>query len=204
MVKKMRELFADDFPHRAKQASPVRQKGITITAEASAEDEFVRLLAAHSSRIMSFIRILAMNRQDEAEEIFQLTSMVLWQKFSQYDSERSFAAWACRIAHFEMLKYRESKRRFKLLSDEAIEALAVAALPISSQINERRLALSKCLESLPDSDHELIRQRYFDHLSVNEISKRLGRSTHAIYRELSRIHGILLRCVERSISEGLQ
>ncbi|WP_338060566.1 sigma-70 family RNA polymerase sigma factor [Rubripirellula obstinata] len=162
------------------------------------------MLAMHSSKIMSFIRILAMNRQDESEEIFQLTSMVLWQKFSQYDSDGSFPAWACRIAHFEMLKYRESKRRFKLLSDEAIESLAFAAFPISSQVNERRLALSKCLENLPDSDHELIRQRYFDHLSVSEISELVGRSTHAIYRELSRVHGVLLRCVERSISEGLQ
>lgn len=151
---------------------------------------------------MSFIRILTMNRQDEAEEIFQLTSMILWQKFSQYDSSGSFAAWACRIAHFEMLKYRDSKRRIRLLSDEAIESLALAAMPISSQVNDRRIALSKCLEKLPESDHELIRQRYFDHMSVKEISDRVGRSTHAIYRELSRVHGILLRCVELSVSEG--
>lgn len=153
---------------------------------------------------MSFIRIITMNRQDEAEEIFQLTSMVLWQKFSQYDRAGNFSAWACRIAHFENLKYRDSKRRIKQLSDEAIESLAFAAIPISSQVNDRRLALSKCLESLPDTDHELIRQRYFDHMTVAEISDRVDRSTHAIYRELSRVHGLLMRCVERSLNEGLQ
>lgn len=152
---------------------------------------------------MSFIRILTLNRQDEAEEIFQLTSMVLWQKFPQYDPNGNFSAWACRIAHYEMLKYRESKRRFKFLSEEAIESLATAAIPISSQVNERRQALSTCLKDLPKKDLDVIRKRYFDHMSVEDISASFGKSTYAVYRQLSRVHGILMRCVERSISGGL-
>ncbi|MGB7344045.1 MAG: sigma-70 family RNA polymerase sigma factor [Pirellulaceae bacterium] len=175
----------------------------TINPEPS-QDEFVRLLAMHSSKLMSFIRIITMNHGDETEEVFQLTCMVLWQKFSQYDKNGNFAAWACRIAHYEMLKLQESKRRIKLLSDEAIESLAMAALPIASEINERRDALSNCLAKLPMSDHDLIRQRYFDGLSVGEVAKRVDRSTHAIYRELSRIHGILSRCVHRAVREEIQ
>ncbi|PAY19234.1 RNA polymerase factor sigma-70 [Rhodopirellula sp. SM50] len=153
---------------------------------------------------MSFIRIMTMNRHDEAEEIFQQTCIVLWQKFSQYDPSGNFAAWACRIAHYEMLKYRESKRRIKLLSDETLESLALAAMPIAAEMGDRRMALSTCLKKLPSQDHDLIRERYFDGLSVSEIAKRVGRSTHAIYRELSRVHGRLSRCVDRSVSEGMQ
>lgn len=153
---------------------------------------------------MSFIRIITMNRQDDAEEVFQLTCMVLWQKFSQYDRSGNFVAWACRIAHFEMLKLRDSKRRIRLLTDDAMESLALAAMPIGAQLGERRIALSSCLKQLPDADHELIRQRYFDGLSVSEIAECIGRSTHAIYRELSRVHGVLSRCVERSTCEGMQ
>jgi RNA polymerase sigma-70 factor (ECF subfamily) len=152
---------------------------------------------------MSFIRIITMNHQDDAEEIFQLTCMVLWQKFSQYDQSGNFAAWACRIAHYEMLKLRDSKRRIKLLTDETIDALASAAIPIAAEISERRTALSDCLKKLPSADHDLIRERYFEGLSVRKISRHLGRSTHAIYRELSRVHGLLLRCVERSVNEGV-
>ena len=167
------------------------------------QDEFVRLLAMHSSKLMSFIRIITMNHQDDAEEVFQLTCMVLWQKFSQFESG-NFSAWACRIAHFEMLKHRESKRRFKLLSDGAIESMALAAIPVSAEISERRIALTSCLQKLPAADHDLVRQRYFDGLSVNEIAGLLNRSTYAIYRELGRIHGILSRCVVRSVSEAMQ
>ena len=174
-----------------------------IINEEKSQDEFVQLLAMHSTKLMSFIRIITMNRHDDAEEVFQLTCMVLWQKFSQYDRSGNFAAWACRIAHFEMLKLRESKRRIKLLSDETIESLALAAMPICSEISERRTALSMCLKKLPTADHDLIRQRYFDGLSVLEIADRVGRSTHAIYRELSRVHGILSRCVDRASSGEL-
>lgn len=167
----------------------------------SDQDHFVRLLATHSSKVMSFIRILTMNRHDDAEEVFQLTCVVLWQKFSQFDPTGNFAAWACRIAHYETLKYRESKRRLKLLSDDALEMLAEAAMPVSAELSERRIALSDCLKKLPSTDHELVRQKYFEGLSVDEISSRLGRSTHAIYRELSKVHGLLMRCVQRSVTE---
>ena len=100
-------------------------------------------------------------------------------------------------------------RRAQLLgwvgrNDEAIETLAMAALPISAEMSERRGALSTCVKKLPADDHDLIRDRYFDGLSVREIASRVNRSTHSIYRELSRIHGILARCVQRTVSEGLQ
>ncbi|MGB7324887.1 MAG: sigma-70 family RNA polymerase sigma factor [Rubripirellula sp.] len=162
------------------------------------------MLAAHSSQIMSFVRVISMNRHDDAEEVFQRTCMVLWQKFAQFDSGGNFAAWACRIAHFELLKLRESKNKIRILGDDAIEQLAVAAMPISAEVNDRRTALASCMKKLPAEDHELIRQRYFESLSVSEIANRVDRSTHAIYRELSRVHGLLSRCVDRSVSEGIQ
>ena len=150
---------------------------------------------------MSFIRILAINRQDDAEEVFQRTCMVLWQKFDQFDGE-NFGAWACRIAHFEMLKFRDSRKRVRILQNETIELLALAALPVADNISERRAALTQCLKKLPDGDHRLIQQRYYDELSIHEISDHLGRSTHAVYREFSRIHGLLSRCIERSLTEA--
>lgn len=171
--------------------------------EPFSEEDFVKLLALHSSRIMSFIRILTVNRQDDAEEIFQATCLVMWQKFSTYE-DGNFAAWACSIARYETLKFRETKRRVKILSDETIELLATAAMPISAELGDRRSALSNCIKQLPSADRDLIRQRYFDGLSVVDISQHLGDSTHKVYRALSKVHGILSRCVRLSIHEALR
>jgi RNA polymerase sigma-70 factor, ECF subfamily len=148
---------------------------------------------------VSFIRIITLNRQDDAEEVFQRTCMVLWQKFSQFDGE-NFLAWSCQVARFEMLKFRDAERRVKVLDDETISHLASAAFSITMDPSDRRTALADCLKKLPSNDNDLIRRRYYDGLSVKEIGDRRGRSTHVVYRELSRIHGALSRCIERSIA----
>jgi RNA polymerase sigma factor (sigma-70 family) len=80
--------------------------------------------------------------------------------------------------------------------------LAEAAMPISAELTDRRTALSECIRKLSNPDRDLIRQRYFEGLSVAEISEKAGRSTHAIYRELSKVHGMLSRCVDRSVEEA--
>jgi len=165
------------------------------------EEDFVSLLAKHSSRVMSFIRILTLNHPQDAEEIFQSTCLVMWQKFPTYE-DGNFAAWACTIARYETLKLRESKRRVKVLSDETIELLAEAAMPISAELGDRRNALSNCIKQLPSADRDLIRQRYFDGLSVLDISQRMGASTHKIYRALSKAHGVLSRCIQLSVHEA--
>ncbi|MFG0289850.1 MAG: sigma-70 family RNA polymerase sigma factor [Rhodopirellula sp. JB044] len=158
------------------------------------------MLATHSSRLMSFIRIITMNRHNDAEDVYQRTCIVLWQKFSDFDGE-NFFAWACGIARYEMLKLRDSQKRVKVFDDETIEYLSSDAYLVAQDVCDRRTALSSCLNKLPIADREMIRRRYYDELSVKEIAEHVGRSTYAIYRELSRIHGSLSRCIERTLAE---
>ena len=181
---------------------PARWRETIAAQQPEQEGEFVRLFAMHSSKVMSFIRVLNMNRQDDAEEVFQRTCMVIWKKFSQYDPSGDFTAWACRIAYYETLKHREAMGRVKILNDEALKEVAEAAIPISAKLSERRGALADCLESLPESQYKLVRQKYFEGETVEEIARASGRSSYAVYRELSKAHGLLFRCVERKTNEG--
>jgi RNA polymerase sigma-70 factor, ECF subfamily len=150
---------------------------------------------------MAYIRILVFNDQNEADEIFQRTCLVLWKKFEQYDETKNFAAWACQMAYFEVLKQRDAKRKVMLLSDVALEALSEAATPIAMQVNDRRSALAECMKRLEKDDSRLVHWRYFDGLSVQEIAEQAKRSTHAIYRELSRLHGNLSRCIQAALQD---
>ncbi len=171
--------------------------------EDKSQDEFVGLLASITTQLMSYIRILAFNNREDTEEVFQRTCLILWQKFGQYDREGNFGAWACRMAYFEVLKHRDARRKIKLLSDSAIESLADAAVPISEQWNSRRQALSECVEELDAEQADLINLRYFEGVDVKEIAKKNNRSIHSIYRELSRVHGTLMRCVELRLLESM-
>ena len=59
------------------------------------------------------------------DDIFQETSIVIWNKFESYDPERSFKAWVRGIASYEVLKYRTKSVKIPLaFSEEALFLLA--------------------------------------------------------------------------------
>ena len=173
----------------------------TKDAEADAREEFVRLLAAHTSQLLAFIRVMVFGDGDEADEVYQRTCLVLWRKFEQYDPDGNFAAWATRIAHYEVLKSRASKKKVVLLSEVGLESLAEAALPLAQQVNDRRAALTGCMKKLSCDDLAIVKRRYFDCQSVKEIAQEMDRSRHSIYRTLARVHSMLSRCIQLSMDE---
>jgi RNA polymerase sigma-70 factor len=166
---------------------------------ADRQAEFVRLLTHHSSRIFGFVLALCVNRSD-AEDVFQNTSVVLWEKFDGYEPGSNFLAWACKIAYFEALYDRRKSNRVKTLSDAAWDALAADALAVSDRRSEHEESLAACLEKLKPSDRELLHQKYFLQRSVAEIADACSRSVHSIYRSLSRVHDALLQCMRRTTS----
>jgi RNA polymerase sigma-70 factor (ECF subfamily) len=168
---------------------------------ADRQAEFVRLLTQHSSRIFGFVMALCVNRSD-ADDLFQNTSVLLWEKFDDFQPGTNFLAWACRIAYFEALYDRRKGRRVKTLSDAAWEALAADALQVIDQPNERHEALADCLSKLSSRDRELLEHKYFSQRSVAEIAERYSKSVHSIYRSLSRIHSSLLHCMRRALTSN--
>jgi RNA polymerase sigma-70 factor (ECF subfamily) len=53
--------------------------------------EFVQLFAQSSRRIYAYIRTLVPNQAD-AEDVFQETSKVLWEKFADYEIGTDFCS----------------------------------------------------------------------------------------------------------------
>ena len=169
---------------------------------ADRQAEFVRLLTQYSSRIFGFVLSLCVNRSD-ADDVFQNTSVVLWEKFETYERGTNFLAWACRIAYFEALYDRRKSHRAKTLSDAAWHALANDALAVVEEGGERQerlRGLDDCLARLNPADRRLLQDKYFSQQSVAAIAAAGSKSVHSVYRALSRIHSILQQCLQRSES----
>jgi RNA polymerase sigma-70 factor, ECF subfamily len=159
------------------------------------QEEFVRLFSIHSQRIYEFILMLVIRRAD-ADEIFQETCLVLWNKFDSYEPTGSFYAWACKIAYLKILALRRANQRLQLFSEEVLGVLADKALAVADELGMRREALDECLERLSEGDRELIEQRYYDRCTPKEIAAAKSRSVYSVYRALCRIHSSLFECVE--------
>ena len=63
-----------------------------------------------------------------------------------------------------------------------------------------RKALRECVEKLSPYARQLIRMRYVDDLSAQDVAERLNRSPNTIYVALSRTYRHLADCVERRLA----
>jgi RNA polymerase sigma-70 factor (ECF subfamily) len=173
------------------------------TTDASAStpsSDFIQLFTKHQRRIYLFILSLVPNPVD-AEEVLQETNLIIWSKCGQFQPGSNFQAWACQIAHYEVLKFRDRRRREKLrFSDEFVEVLAREAANQADLLERRRLALAHCLAKLKQRDRELIQCRYTPGANGKSVADLLGRPVNSIYQSLGRIRKLLLECVNRRLT----
>jgi len=165
-------------------------------------EEFARLFSRNARRIYGFIMTLVFNHHD-AEEVFQNTSVVLWNKFADFKPGSNFFAWASRIAYYEVLSLMKQQRRSRTLSEEVLELLADEAVALSDGSSARYEALEECLSRLTAPDRELLQERYYYQRPPKQIAANQSRSVHSIYRALSRIHNLLLNCVQRNLKADI-
>jgi RNA polymerase sigma-70 factor, ECF subfamily len=163
-------------------------------------EPFVRVLLTNQGNIHAYIASLLGNLE-QAEEVLQETNVVLCREADQFPTITDFTAWACRIAYFQVLKYRKNRQRDRhRFDDELLGLVAEEAVPHARELGKRRRALDECLGSLSDLQRNLIARRYGSDGSVQTVAQEYGRSPGAISQSLYRIRAALLKCIERRIA----
>lgn len=166
------------------------------------QDEFVQLFTRAQRPLYLFI-LAQVGSVQAAEEILQETNLVIWAKMSQFELDSNFGAWTRQIATFEILKFRQRRRRDKLtFSDEFLAAVADEVVVQSSELEQRREALRDCLTRLNDQDRRLIEHRYRPGSSGKDLAAALGRPANSVYQSLGRIRRNLLDCVHRKLTSA--
>lgn len=162
--------------------------------------EFVELYAAHHQRVQFFLMSL-MPTADDAAEVLQETSVVLWKKFDTFEPGTDFFAWACKIARYQSLKHRERQRRAaRVLDDDVVELIAADASRDKRSFTGARAALTDCLEVLADSDRRMILDRYQPGASVGEMAEARGWTPNRLSKVLAKIRQALLGCIQRRMA----
>jgi RNA polymerase sigma-70 factor (ECF subfamily) len=158
-------------------------------------------------RIFAYIYTLVPNR-DDAEEVLQEVSKILWQMFDAAAPPDNFLSWACRIAFFEIKALRRTRRRQRVIfSDAMLERVAETASEHADvlRLDERHEALACYLGKLGERDRDLLAKRFEDGATVRSVAESVGRSVDAVYKALARVRRLLCNCVERTLAtEGRQ
>jgi len=166
--------------------------------------DFTRYLATNQARLYGYIHSLIPDIHD-ADDLYQQTALVLWNKFNKFDRERDFFAWACGVARGEVANFarRRVRQRLYLCADVNLLLVESHAELTSQEQDERRVALSQCIEKLPAADRELLAECYRegrDGESVHAAADRRNRSSHSVYNSLRRIRKVLYDCINRTLA----
>jgi RNA polymerase sigma-70 factor, ECF subfamily len=164
------------------------------------EDAFAQQFLRDQRRIYAYITTLLPDR-DDAEEVFQQTSLLIWQKRSEFDPNRDFVRWGCGIAHNLVRNFRRRSERLNVtLTDEVLELLRHDRLESEPTADERLTALRHCLKALPKRQATLIERCYAGTKSVQQVAGQLGIAPATMYMQLHRIRKALLECIERRLA----
>jgi RNA polymerase sigma-70 factor (ECF subfamily) len=172
---------------------------------------FDELLSRSQDKIFHYI-LYVVKDDDLANDLFQETFLKVITKLQnhQYANSGKFIWWVTRIAHNVIIDYYRSQKSNKIVEptkDNDLSNLTCVSLldkdRESEMTNEQVLHdVKRLMETLPDTQREVVFMRFFQDLSFKEIAEltnvsintALGRMRYALInmRKLSRQHGMNL------------
>ncbi len=165
-------------------------------AAARPTEAFLKEFALHHDRLFAYLFSLLPHRPD-AEDVFQRASLILWQKFDQWEPGSDFLAWACGVAFYEARNFIRVASRDRLRFGETLlETLAKERTATLKRRDERVAALQECLQKLDQGERELLQRAYVDEESIRELARRDGRAAQTLYNRLNLVRKRLLQCAD--------
>lgn len=192
--------------------------------ERERHDRFAALFVRNQNRVYRYLLTLVPNRAD-AEELFQQTSLTLWETWERFEPSATanvaasqsanpgsgsdltgdladqFVRWACGIAHNHVRNFVRKKQNQQVLADaNVLEALGAWRLAHEDRLESRRQALAGCLEKLPAGQRSLVERIYAGLETVQGAAEAAGQTPNAVYKTLNRIRAALYDCITRRLA----
>jgi RNA polymerase sigma-70 factor (ECF subfamily) len=164
-------------------------------------NEFIELLRIHTNRILGYLDALLLNRAD-AEDLFQETCIVLWQKFDEFKTGTNFLAWALRIADRKVMNFQTTRSRHAAFTAGLRDVLITEITDRNLEKSDDNLAtLANCMLQLPQADRHLVTICYAEDQPIPHVADAMGRSPESVYHSLRRIRNRLLECIRRHTNQ---
>ena len=136
-----------------------------------------------------------------AEDIFQNVALKSITRKVVFRAEAALVSWAYVATRREGIDWlRRNRRTMNVMEDQLMDIMEMEWMQTQATSVDHRLdALSHCLGKLPEKSRQLLKWRYHDGLSCQEVADRLKLELNAIYKRLSRLHHALRDCVSRRL-----
>ncbi len=167
------------------------------------ETDILRTLMQWRTRVSAAAWVVVRDTH-AAEDIFQNVAVKAMTRDVNFESEAALMSWSFITARREGIDWlRRHQRETLCLDAELLELLehewqSEAAHPAGARIE----ALQDCLAAAPETARRLLKLRYHDGLSCEEVAEQMGVGLNAIYKRISRLHQDLKGCIEGKLASG--
>ena len=166
--------------------------------------QFLRLFMASEPAVRAFVRSLVPTLAD-SNDVMQEVAVVLWEKFTEYETSEDFRRWAFGVAKFKVLSWQRDRMRDRhVFGLDTTDLLASDAEQHSARLESQREALENCLQKLSAEQQKLIDSAYAPMVRIDELALKIGLTAMALYKKLHRIRVLLTECTQREIARGIE
>ena len=162
-------------------------------------ERFTRLWVQNQRAVAAFIH-MSLRDAHHAEDVLQEVAADASRNFDKYDPKRPFVAWLIGIARQRLVDhYRKQDRQRVQLAPDTLELLDQAYAEAAEEIDDRLVALRRCMEQLPEHHKLLINRRYGFDDALSDIAKSVGSNAKAVNAMLVRVRKLLADCVQQRL-----
>ncbi|WP_078061934.1 sigma-70 family RNA polymerase sigma factor [Catenovulum maritimum] len=164
---------------------------------------FEALFEADKNRLYRYIYASVWD-SSAADDIFQETSLTLWNEFSKFEPGSDFSKWATCIAFNRIRAFKRRQNKYQLgLEDDLLQEFSnnLSILEENTAAQEVKWRhLEHCYTLLPPPMQKIYQYFYNHNLMAQEIADQSGRSIYAIRKAIHKLRKKLFDCVEQKIS----
>src|SRR2546430_10244988 len=115
---------------------------LVMRSETDSRKLLMALMTRHQRQIFGYIYTLVPNRS-ASEELLQETSLIICEKFEEFEEGTDFVNWACQIAYWRIRFARQKFARSKVVYDQdVLDAVAQTASGMANELDDRHEALA--------------------------------------------------------------
>lgn len=174
-----------------------REQALREAVLAGSEAAWRALYDEHFDSLYAFVWHRAGRHADHTDEVVQETWLVAVRRIADFDPTRgSIDGWLKGIAANVLKNHRRRWQR-----DGRTEALDREPTSPNSESSESGELMALALTTLPAQYQAVLRAKYAERLTVNDIGRRWGSTAKAIESMLSRARQALRRAYEQLQSD---
>lgn len=163
-------------------------------------EAYKELFSRYQKKLFTYIYHLVSNKE-ETEDILQNVFSKTYKNIHHFDTSRKFSSWIYRIAHNESVNFLKRKsKRYTISWDD----VTTSKDKLESASNEERpeekmehqeitQEIDWALEKIPEKYQQVLKLRYFEERSYEDMSKILKKPVNTV--------GTLINRAKRKLSE---